>query len=221
MNRKIKINMSTIKQTYYLDYYNSLVEGNKEKCSSVIQELIDEGTDIKDIYVDIFQKSLYAIGRQWDHSEISIPEEHLATRITEALINRFTPPAGNQKKYKSVVACIDKEYHELGAKMAANIFEMNGWKTYYLGASVPSREMLKYITSVDPDVIALSWSLYLNLGRFLELLDGLVKNFPHKKIIVGGQALNGNSDNILKKYPNVLYLQSIYQLDEFLKKEYQ
>lgn len=212
--------MNTISQSHFLDFYNNLVDGNKEKCSAIVSSLLDDGIDLKEIYTELFQKSLYRIGKLWDHNELTIPEEHMATQITEALISKFAPPSPVNAKYKSVVTCIDKEFHELGAKMVSHVFEMCGWKTYYLGASVPSKEIVKYVKRIDPDVIALSWSLYLNLGRFLELVDGLVKFFPNKKIVVGGQALNGNSDNILKKYANVIYIPSLFDLEEYLKKEY-
>ncbi len=212
--------MSLIQQSHFLDYYNNLIDGNKSKCSDIVQSLLDNGADLKDIYVELFQKSLYRIGKLWDHNELTIPEEHMATQITEALISKFSPPSPIQSKYKAVVSCIDKEFHELGAKMVSHVFEMCGWKTYYLGASVPSKEIVKYVKRIDPDIIALSWSLYLNLGRFLELIDQMTKFFPGKKIIVGGQALNGNSDNILKKYPNAVYIPSVYELDEYLSKEY-
>ncbi len=210
--------MPQVKQSYFLDFYNNLVDGNKEKCSEIVKALIDEGVDLKVIYVELFQKALYRIGKLWDHNEISIPEEHLATQIVESLIGKYAPSSSPAlSKFKSVVTCIDKEFHEIGAKMVAHIFEINGWKTYYLGASVPLKELLKFVKQTDPDIIALSWSLYLNLARFLEVIDNLTKFFPTKKIFVGGQALSDNSDQLLKKYPNVKHIQSIYALDEILK----
>jgi methanogenic corrinoid protein MtbC1 len=120
---------------------------------------------------------------------------------------------------KCVVTCIDKEFHEIGAKMVSNVFELEGWKTYYLGASVPTKEIVKFVKQIDPEIIALSWSLYLNLGRFLEVVDHLTRFFPTKKIIVGGQALAENPDKILKKYKNVEYIDSLYALENYLKKE--
>lgn len=211
--------MSVIKQSYYLDFYNNLVEGNKEKCSEIVNALLEEGTDLKDIYVELFQKSLYRIGKLWDHNEITIPEEHLATQIVEYLISKYAPSVSSTSNRKAVVTCIDKEFHEIGAKMVANIFDLNGWKTYYLGASVPLRELMKFVKQSDPEIIAISWSLYLNLARFLEVVDNLTKLYPTKKILVGGQALDENSTQILKKYPNVKHISSIYELDDFLKNQ--
>lgn len=210
--------MKEIKQSHYLGFYNALLEGNKDKCTSIVQSLIEDGVNLKDIYVELFQKSLYRIGKLWDHNKVSIPEEHMATQIVESLINRFAPVGESDTEKKAVVTCIDKEFHDIGAKMVSNVFEYEGWKTYYLGASVPTKEIIKFVKQIDPDIIALSWSLYLNLGRFLEVVDHLTRFFPTKKIIVGGQALVENSDNVFKKYKNVKYIESLHSLESYLKK---
>lgn len=210
--------MKEIKQSHFLAFYNALVDGDKDGCANVVQSLIEEGVNLKDIYVELFQKSLYRIGKLWDDNKLSIPEEHMATRIVEYLINRFAPVGKSNSDKKVVVACIDKEFHEIGAKMVSNIFELNGWKSYYLGASVPNKEILKFVKRIDPDIIALSWSLYLNLGRFLEVLDHLTRFFPTKKILIGGQALSENPNNILKKYKNIEYIESLDSLESYLKK---
>ena len=211
--------MKEIKQTQFLAFYNALTIADKAKCTQLVQSLLDDGVDLKDIYVELFQKSLYRIGKLWDHNKLSIPEEHVSTQIIESLISRFAPMGNSNAEKKVVVTCIDKEFHEIGAKMVSNIFENEGWKSFYLGASVPTKEIVKFVKQIDPDIIALSWSLYLNLGRFLEVVNHLTRFFPTKKIIVGGQALSENSDNILKKYKNVEYLVSIHALDSFLKQE--
>lgn len=207
-----------LKQVHYLDYYNSLLEGNKERCADIIRSLIEEGTDLKEIYTELFQKSLYQIGNLWDKSKLTIPEEHLATQITESLISRFSPSNGkNKTDKKALITCVDKEYHELGAKMAANIFEMNGWQSFFLGASVPAKEILKFIKLKEPDMVGISFSLYLNLLRFTEVIDHIKKIFPDLKIIVGGQALKEDNGDVLKKYPDIKYFESILDLDSYLK----
>ena len=151
--------MKEIKQSHFLSFFNSLVDGEKERCTHIVQSLVNDGYDLKDIYNDLFKKSLYRIGKLWDHDKMSIPEEHMATQIVESLISRFAPVGNSNSDRKVVVTCIDKEFHEIGAKMVSNVFELEGWNSYYLGASVPSKEILKFVKQIDPEVIALSWSL--------------------------------------------------------------
>jgi methanogenic corrinoid protein MtbC1 len=211
--------MKKIKQSQFLGFHNALVDGDKDKCASIVQSLLSDSVNLKEVYVELFQKSLYRIGKLWDHNQMSIPEEHLATQIIESLINRFDTIGKSKQEKKVVVTCIDKEFHEIGAKMVSNVFELAGWKTYYLGASVPTKETIKFVKQIDPEVIALSWSLYLNLGKFLEVVDHLTRFFPAKKILVGGQALVENSDKILKKYKNVVYIDSLHSLESYLQQK--
>ena len=37
-----------------------------------------------------------------------------------------------------VATCIGGELHEIGIRMVADFFEMEGWDTYYLGANTPA-----------------------------------------------------------------------------------
>jgi methanogenic corrinoid protein MtbC1 len=210
--------MKEIKQSQFLGFYNALIDGDKDKCASIVQSLLSDGVNLKEVYVELFQKSLYRIGKLWDHNQMSIPEEHLATQIIESLISCFAPVGKSEPEKKVVVTCIDKEFHEIGAKMVSNVFELAGWKTYYLGASVPTKETIKFVKQIDPEIIALSWSLYLNLGKFLEVVDHLTRFFPTKKIFVGGQALVENSDKVLNKYKNVVYIDSLDSLESYLNK---
>jgi methanogenic corrinoid protein MtbC1 len=208
--------MSTIKQIYFLDFYNSLLEGNYESCSIIVQELLSDGIEITDIYVELFQNSLYRIGKKWDKSELSIYHEHLASNIISSLIEKFSPTPLIIRDDKALITCIDKEFHEIGAKMVAKIFQFHGYKTFYLGAAVPSKEIIKFIRQVDPQIIAISWSLYINLPRFFEVLDDITKIFPDKKIYVGGQALNEDSVHLLSNYKNVKHISCVKNLSKDL-----
>jgi len=208
--------MNTLNQIYFIDFYNSLLDGDKQKCYDIVNFLLEDGHSILDIYVDLFQKSLYRIGKLWDQRELSISEEHMASNIISSLIERFSPEPSRKREEKVIVTCIDKEFHEIGAKMVTKVFELNGFNTFFLGANVPTKEILKFVRQIEPYFIAISWSLYLNLSRFLDVVDNLDKIFANKTIFVGGQALSENSDQLLKKFTNVKYIPTVKDLHQVL-----
>jgi len=208
--------MNTLNQIYFIDFYNSLLDGDKQKCYDIVNFLLEDGHSILDIYVDLFQKSLYRIGKLWDQRELSISEEHMASNIISSLIERFSPEPSRKREEKVIVTCIDKEFHEIGAKMVTKVFELNGFNTFFLGANVPTKEILKFVRQIEPYFIAISWSLYLNLSRFLDVVDNLDKIFANKTIFVGGQALSENSDQFLKKFTNVKYIPTVKDLHQVL-----
>ncbi len=208
-----------ITESHFLDYTNRLIEGDKENCLRIVEELIAQKTDIKEIYVELFQKALYRIGKMWEQNKVSISDEHLGTQITESLLYKFCPDTSAIPKNgkRVLVTCIDKEFHKLGAKMVADVFELNGWKTDFLGASAPTREIIKAIRDKNPHLIGLSFNFYLNFLRLLETIANIKKQFPEKRIIIGGQAVAANKEEILSHHPDIIFFEDIYQLDNYLK----
>ena len=208
-----------ISEVYFLDYTNGLLQGDKEKCISIVEKLITEKTDIKDIYVDLLQRSLYHVGKMWEQGQLSIADEHMGTEITKCLMNKYADKITANKKVgkTALITCVDKEFHEIGARMAADVFELNGWNTYFLGASTPTSEIVKFIEIKKPDVVGLSFNFYMNLLRLFEVIDHIRKNYPDQKIIIGGQGINPEKENLLSKYPDIRHFSTVKELDDYLK----
>jgi MerR family transcriptional regulator, light-induced transcriptional regulator len=210
-----------IKEVYFLDYFNGLLDGDKNRCRRVVDKLLDENTEIIKIYTDLFQKSLYQVGKMWDQNKLSIGDEHLGTQITEELLyycsSKIIPV--RQLNKKALVSCVNKEFHKLGARMAADIFVLNGYETYFLGASTPTKEILKYVEAKKPDVVGLSFSFYINFMKLIDVVKEIKNSFPEQKVIIGGRAeLNGQAD-MLTKFDGVFHFDSVVSLNEFLRKE--
>ena len=130
----------------YEKYLSSLLEGERKACIRIVQELVDQQIDLKHLYTDLFQKSLYTVGELWETNRITVAKEHLATAITEGLLNLDLPPESSRGRRTSgsiVISCTANEYHQVGGKMVADIFEMNGWNGYFLGANTPVDQLLE------------------------------------------------------------------------------
>jgi methanogenic corrinoid protein MtbC1 len=209
-----------IREVVYLGFLDALLQGDRIRCRQIIADVIGQGADIREIYIHIFQKALYRVGRLWEQNKLSIAEEHMASQIIDSLVTTAfasLPPQSACGK-RCVVTCIDKEFHQIGAKMVSNIFELNGWSSFYLGGNIPWKEVLEVIKEKQPHIVAISFSFYMNYLRFLESLDHISKEFPDKQIIVGGQGLNEELIEILgQNYPKVIHFSSIHELDRYLQ----
>lgn len=58
-----------------------------------------------------------------------------------------------RKDKKIVILCVENDEHLVGGNMVADIFEENGWDTFYLGANTPINELVKFCDEVKPDLI--------------------------------------------------------------------
>mgnify|MGYP000979493204 CR=1 FL=1 len=208
-----------ILESQYLHYLAALTDGNKEECTRIILSLLESGVSVKEIYTDVIKRSMYRIGQLWENDRTSIAREHQATKITEIIINLIYPHILSVPKInkKVIVTCTDKEFHELGARMVSDVFELNGWHSIYLGANTPKEELLTLIEEEKPDIVAISLNFYINIVRLMREIEAINEKFPTQKIIVGGQAFSEGKEAILQKFENVKYISCIYTLEDYLK----
>jgi methanogenic corrinoid protein MtbC1 len=157
----------------------------------------------------------------WEKERCSIASEHVATRITESLIEYVADTYSSELKIGKValITCIDKEYHELGARMVAGFLDALGWETIFLGANTPQSEIINFIREKKPVMIGISSSFYINIMRLISLIEEIKEEFPDQEIIVGGLSLSNGRSDCLKKYANVHYITCLNGLERYLEKK--
>jgi methanogenic corrinoid protein MtbC1 len=203
----------------YAEYFEALLAGNKEVCVKTVQYLLDREIDLYDLYVHLFQRSLYEVGDLWERNRVSVAIEHLATTITESLLTLVYPRifAAEHIDKKAVVACVANEYHQIGAKMVADVFELNGWDGYFLGANTPPESLLAFVQEKRPHVLGLSLSVYFNMDtlcRLLEIVRGAFRDLP---VLVGGQAFRWGGADRVTRYPGVQQVSTLKELESFIR----
>lgn len=171
-------------------YLDLLLSGDREEASEHIMELVDAGTPIQYIYEHIFQKVQYEVGVLWQRNEISVAHEHYCTAATQLIMSRLYPQIfSTQKKGYKLVACsVADELHEIGVRMVADFFEMDGWDTYYLGANMPVSHLISAIKEHKADVLAISVTLPIHIDRAERIINKVraTKQIKDLNILVGG-----------------------------------
>ncbi len=207
-----------ISEAVYLHFLNSLLDGDKKQCALIVDNLVEQSVSIKEIYLNLFQRSMYRIGQMWEKERCSIGNEHVATKIIEGLIEYVAADSlrNAADKKLALITCIDKEYHELGARMVTGFLEALGWNTLFIGANVPQPETIKLIRGKLPDIVGISSSFYMNIKRLLGLIQLIKEEFPEQEIIVGGQALAEGRSECLSSFSNVHYITCLNGLEKYL-----
>jgi MerR family transcriptional regulator, light-induced transcriptional regulator len=204
-----------IPEALYQTYLEKLIAGDRADCIAVVNKLMDQGLDVRRIYLDLFQRSLYDVGTMWERNEISVAVEHLATAITESVLTLLYPVIFRSERIgkKAVIACLANEYHQIGGKIVADIFELNGWDSYFLGANTPTADLIDIISKTGPDIVGLSLAVYFHIPQLLETIEEIRSVFPESRIIVGGQAFQWGGAELLQRYRNLVHVTSIEQLE--------
>jgi len=179
------------------------------------------GASIYDLYVQLFQRSLYEVGELWERNRISVAREHLATSVTESLLSFLAPRIFSAEHIgrRAVIACVANEYHQTGGRMVADIFELHGWDGYFLGANTPPEGMMKMIDEKKPDLVGLSLAIYFNMGNLKRLVELVLRHHPKLPILLGGQAFRWGGAEAFREMPGVTYVASLGELETMLWKE--
>jgi MerR family transcriptional regulator, light-induced transcriptional regulator len=207
-----------ITEDLYQNYLKDLLDGRRSQCQQTVGELVDNDIDVKRLYVDLFQRSMYQVGELWENNRITVANEHLATAITENLLSLVYPKIFSQARTgkKAIIACTANEYHQLGAKMVADILELHGWDGYFLGANTPLEEMLPNIQDIQPNVVGFSLSIPSNLSHLKQALEMVRIDFPRLDLIFGGQAFRWVPENEIGQGSGIRFIVSLEGLEEKL-----
>lgn len=201
----------------YPRYLERLLAGDRVGCAEIIQALLAANVSIRDLYVDLIHRSMYEVGERWERNEISVAKEHVATAITESMFPLIYPRilGAESTGRRAVVACVINEFHQVGARMVADMLELHGWDTTFV--SVTSAEaLLAVIRQKDPALLGLSLSLSANLPDLLRVIEAVEVLRPELDIIVGGQAFRSGGAGVLGRFPRVRYVSGLDDLERVL-----
>ena len=175
-------------------YLEFLLNGDRHSAGKMIIEAVDNGISVKDIYLHVFQSSLYEVGRLWQENKITVAQEHYITAATQLIMSQLYPYISNSEKTGKVLVAtsVSKELHEVGVRMVADFFEMDGWNTFYLGANTPTESIIQTIISKKADLVLISATISSHIGEVMDLIRTVRRcaECRDPKIIVGGYPFN-------------------------------
>jgi methanogenic corrinoid protein MtbC1/heme oxygenase len=203
-----------IEEPVYQAYRAALLAGKRDLCAEVVRAQMTQGTSVRDVYIGLLQRSMYEVGERWEHEQMTVASEHLATAITEQVLGLILSLANkNASQNKSiVVACVADELHQLGARLIADFCEIHGWDSHFHGVNTNIPELLEVIATRRPALLGLSLSLPSNLAALIRTLDAVGSSYPELPILVGGQAFRWLGREALQAYPNTTCIASLDEL---------
>jgi methanogenic corrinoid protein MtbC1 len=171
-------------------YLQALLRGERHIASKLILDAAQNGVAVRDLYLQVFQRTQYETGRLWQVNQISVAQEHYCTAATQLIMSLLYPYVfGGEKTRGTLVAtCISGDLHELGVRMVSDFFELDGWRTYYLGANMPTSAVVQAVAQRQADALAISATITYHV-RAVESLIAVVRRTPEcrgVKILVGG-----------------------------------
>ena len=175
------------------DYVAGLVAGDRRRAIAAVEAGRAAGLDLRTIYLSVLQPALREVGRRWETGAMTVAQEHLATAITQTIMSRLAGEhfQDNDGGPMLIAACVDAERHAVGLRMLCDLLELEGWTSLYLGASVPTRDLVRMVGERRPQAVALSVSLPPHLlPTQAAISDVRALGSPQPVVVLGGRAIH-------------------------------
>jgi len=195
------------------DLFKKLAGPGPINLAKVYDEYKDDFT-ILEFYDKIIKHILYDVGDLWRRDELMIGTEHVVSNRLLGIISELNKNQTRKKKRSKLLICNPSgERHNIVCNMLESILTDRGYNVYNISPSTPSKDVIKYVTNINPDMVMVSITLPANLQSGINLVKNISKDY-NKPIVVGGQAITESSS---KKFLPAIVMPNENTLVENLK----
>lgn len=169
-----------------------LAADRREALRLILDEGLHRGVPVPQLLLDVIRPAQEEIGRLWQINKISIADEHVATAISQLALAQLYPHGARQQEThrRILVACVEGELHDMGARMAADLLDLEGHDVVFLGASTPTDHLIRKVDADRPDLVVLSITMTFHVAALQDAVARMRAAIdPPPPIAAGGRAL--------------------------------
>jgi DNA-binding transcriptional MerR regulator len=189
MNSKIlELSEQKSEATIFIDQLIvAMVDLDEDKFEKTLSNLILRFGFERTI-TDIVYPFMEKIGVLWQTEKVTPAQEHFISHlIRQKIIVAIDSLVVTPSIPKKVLLFLpENEWHELGLLFFHYIVRKTGFKTYYLGQSVPFQDVISVVHTHNPEIIITSVISSPFGIRVEEYLNKLADTFHDKKVLVSG-----------------------------------
>jgi len=197
-----KMTNEALVENLYVRFRTLLDAEDKYGCVRLALDSLKSGEiDIVSLYQDVLRRAAREEFCTLRQRNLCIWEEHVRTSIVRTVLECCFPiimeargrKHGDNPRGKVVVVCPTEEYHELGARMAADFFTLCGFDVTFVGANTPQEQIVEAVGDIDPAYVGVSVTNPYNLIAVRRTVEHLREVRSRVgagfRIVLGGDAI--------------------------------
>ncbi len=185
-------------EEFYQEVLRALqAEDKQEVLHLCINALEEKKISVADLYERVLSPALSHVIEEYSDVDDLIWREHVRSGIIRTVIESAYPYVIEERKDPNgeqvIVMCPEYEDHELGARMAADFYRLEGFDTTFVGARTPLTTVLKALEIVEPQYLVISVTNFFNFVSVKSTVQTLKEESDYDlTIILGGRAIAAN-----------------------------
>ncbi|MGH9902675.1 MAG: cobalamin B12-binding domain-containing protein, partial [Pyrinomonadaceae bacterium] len=199
--------------------FRALMDGRDEELSALLVNLHLHGQTVAGIADRFLCAAMRRIGDLWHAGEISVAQEHVATRTAASALRSLETAAGVAAGKKMLALCcsVEEDFHELPVRLAALTLEAGGFEVFRLGMSTPFSALTEALERFRPRLVCVSATVLVSVDRAAHEYAGFHKVARRRRarVVLGGA---GFADaGVRRRLPADLHAESFRQLEAFIR----
>jgi excisionase family DNA binding protein len=199
--------------------FHSLMGGHEEEAANILITGYLNGEPLSQIFDDLLCPAMRRIGELWLSGEISIAQEHLATRTALNGIHKLRGilPVSDITGEIAMCCAFEGDLHELPTHLVQLIFENEDFEVVNFGANTPLYSFTEEVGSYAPDVICISATMMTDIERLARDYKEFRERIAKLKIpiILGGRVFE--EALIRARFPAELYARDFRSAAQFAR----
>lgn len=169
----------------------AVLQGDAKLSRTLTEEAIHAGVEPLTLLNEYLVASMNEIGRQFECSEVFVPELLLAARAMKASLELLRPilaERGAEPVGRAVVGTVKGDLHDLGKNLVASLLEGGGFEVRDLGVNVPPEKFVMAAREHGAQIVGLSALLTTTMPSMKSTVDAFQAAGlrDQVKILVGG-----------------------------------
>lgn len=199
--------------------FHSLVAGCEEETANLLIGAHLQGQPLTDIFDELICPAMRCIGELWYKGELTVAQEHLATRAAFSAIYKLRQmlPVPEMSGELAMCCGIEGDYHELPTHLAQMTIENEGWEVLNFGANTPLYSLAEEVTQHSPELICVCATMMPDVERLARDYKIFRESVCKLKIpvVLGGRAFL--DEEIRSRFPAELYAENFADAARFIK----
>lgn len=176
-----------------LAYLEKVLEGNAAEAIALVAAAARGELGTRAAYEQVLLPAQREVGRLWHAGELNIAEEHMVTAATQrtmaVLASQAVPRPANGRTV--LVAAVSGNVHDVGLRALGDMYQIEGWRSVFVGADVPMQELPGMLAFVEADLLMLGATLGTHVPRVEQAIRSIRERCERPvRVVVGGAAFD-------------------------------
>ncbi len=185
------------------ELFQALIAGREEEATNLLINELLNGKPLPLIFDSTISLAMYAIGELWVRGELTVAQEHLATRATLNAVHKLrgVVPVAQPNNKIAMCCAVEGDFHELSIQLVQMTLESHGWEVLSFGANTPLYSFSDEVLHHQPDLVCISATVITDVERLARDYKDFYAKMQKVKIpvVLGGRVFT--SENVCQRFP--------------------